>query len=383
MRPFGLAALLILPALASAQATTVNPAVKVKVIGGYLFCDVVVNGQPGHFVLDTGAGVNCLVPEFAQRIGLTKGLDIDATGVGSEPTKGRLVRMSSMKVGEVEAKNLNALVIDLPKILQCDGLIGYDFLKNFVTTIDYQRCEVVFRDPKSFIAPAGIQPVPLRILENHPCVEGSFEGFDGWFTLDTGAGGSISFFKDFLDRNGIREKYPRRLTTITGAGVGGFTTGELAKVHSIVFAGAQLPDVIADFSSNTKGAFASKSTVANVGHDILSKFVFTLDYKGGKAYFRRSPDFTKPCYTARSGLVTDYDGRAHRVVRAEEGTPASEAGFLPGDVLLEVDGTRLDHIHPLELKAQMRKPAGSTLRILVDRNGERKTLRMTLRDLLG
>lgn len=66
--------------------------------------------------------------------------------------------------------------------------------------------------------------------------------------------------------------------------------------------------------------------------------------------------------------VTSVDG-AIVVVAPYEGSPAESAGIQPGDIIREADGIPLTGLHPSEAASLVRGPAGTTVRLLVERDG--------------
>ena len=67
--------------------------------------------------------------------------------------------------------------------------------------------------------------------------------------------------------------------------------------------------------------------------------------------------------------VSTIDG-AIIVVAPYEGSPAESAGIQPGDILREADGVPLTGLHPPEAASLVRGPAGTPVRLLVERDGE-------------
>ncbi|QDT57168.1 hypothetical protein Pan44_52350 [Caulifigura coniformis] len=73
------------------------------------------------------------------------------------------------------------------------------------------------------------------------------------------------------------------------------------------------------------------------------------------------------------------------VAQVAPGTPAHEAGLQAGDVLITTDGVEYQAEEgrpPQSLLRQFARPAGTVLEITVDRAGEHKQFRVTLRDIL-
>jgi predicted aspartyl protease len=109
-----------------------------------------INGKgPYNFVLDTGAGNSVVTPELATQLGLdAKKVEGIARGVGGD-VELKLAALDSLSVGAAKIANSQVVVIDLGKVspkggLIENGIIGYDFLKNFETVIDYPKQRFAF-----------------------------------------------------------------------------------------------------------------------------------------------------------------------------------------------------------------------------------------------
>ncbi|HEX6992554.1 MAG TPA: S41 family peptidase [Gammaproteobacteria bacterium] len=78
------------------------------------------------------------------------------------------------------------------------------------------------------------------------------------------------------------------------------------------------------------------------------------------------------------GLDVKVDGDKVIVVTPLEGAPAAEAGILPGDVLLAVDGVPVDHDHLESTVSRMRGKSGTVVRLTVQRDGFPEPLEFAL-----
>lgn len=107
-----------------------------RVPGGWL-TEVVINGAwTGPLLLDTGASVTLISPAVARAAGLTFGPDTpmgEVQGIAGR-TRGPVVTLTSIQVGEVEARRVRAVVVDLPEGLH--GLLGNSFLARYIFTLD-------------------------------------------------------------------------------------------------------------------------------------------------------------------------------------------------------------------------------------------------------
>ncbi len=78
--------------------------------------------------------------------------------------------------------------------------------------------------------------------------------------------------------------------------------------------------------------------------------------------------------------VENVDG-AITVVSPIDGSPAQAAGLQPGDILREADGVPLTGMDISEAAALVRGPAGTTVRLLIERDGETFAVNIT-RDVI-
>ena len=105
--------------------------------------EVEVNGLgPLRFILDTGASMTVITPAAAKAAGVKPtGQKPTAVGAGGQ-SPARLAKLKSFRVGTHAARNLEVVLLNLSHVekplgIQLDGIIGYNFLRNCVLTIDY------------------------------------------------------------------------------------------------------------------------------------------------------------------------------------------------------------------------------------------------------
>jgi len=74
-------------------------------------------------------------------------------------------------------------------------------------------------------------------------------------------------------------------------------------------------------------------------------------------------------YTGIGAVVNENESGNVIIVRPFEGGPAEQAGLLPGDVILEVEGTDTAGLTLEQAVSEIRGPAGTPVRLLVGRDG--------------
>jgi predicted aspartyl protease len=108
-----------------------------------ILADVYVNGRgPFQFAIDTGTSTTAITPELAKELGVASTPVAPATTGGShvDVTAGTL---KSFQVGGAKVDNMPVVVADFFAMLsnaigaKLDGIVGYNFLRNYKVVIDY------------------------------------------------------------------------------------------------------------------------------------------------------------------------------------------------------------------------------------------------------
>jgi len=108
---------------------------------------VLVNGKgPYQFALDTGAGESVVSSELAKELALDQGEKREALGAGGRVLVS-LSKVNSIAVEFAKLEDLPVVITDL-SLLQLavggklDGILGYNYIKNFKVTIDYPKAKL-------------------------------------------------------------------------------------------------------------------------------------------------------------------------------------------------------------------------------------------------
>ena len=78
------------------------------------------------------------------------------------------------------------------------------------------------------------------------------------------------------------------------------------------------------------------------------------------------------------GAYVDTDGDYLTIVSPIEGSPAEEAGLLPGDKVIAIDGEDMTGMTPEEARLKVLGPEGTTVTITVAREGEPEPLKFVI-----
>ncbi len=111
-----------------------------------------INGKgPFNFIFDTGASMTIIEKQTAEELGLCDRASAtrEALGAGGTLTSS-ILNVDSIKVDNIEARNIQVGVMDLSNLAKCGclgelgGIIGYNFVKDHKVTIDYPKQEIFF-----------------------------------------------------------------------------------------------------------------------------------------------------------------------------------------------------------------------------------------------
>jgi predicted aspartyl protease len=108
-----------------------------------ILVDVYANGRgPFQFAIDTGTSTTAITPELAKQLGVASS-PIGAATTGDAQAQVTAGVLQSFQVGGARSDNLAVVVADFFAMLsnavgaRLDGIIGYNFLRNYKVTLDY------------------------------------------------------------------------------------------------------------------------------------------------------------------------------------------------------------------------------------------------------
>lgn len=98
-----------------------------------------------RFLLDTGASHTCLTPQLVEKLGLVTKGKADALGAAGAMSLA-LTSIDSLAVGGAEVRKLTVAIVNIDHVTKLtkrlDGVLGNDFMRRFVVTIDWKKSRV-------------------------------------------------------------------------------------------------------------------------------------------------------------------------------------------------------------------------------------------------
>ena len=263
---------------------------------GHLLVHPLVNGRdPGWFILDTGAGINCLSKGTVAALGLQTFGAVPAAGVGGTVSS-PFCQPDSLSLGPLTLERPLTVVLDLdflsgPMGRPIGGIVGYGLFARSTVRLDLSTPALRILDASR--GAADLAPpvqegewVPLALAGSIPCVRAAIEGHEGFVKLDTGAGrDTITLHAPAVERLKLLEG--RETTPTRVGGVGGSLPAQKGTLAWIQVGSIRHQDVPAVFATTPKGSFSNPDVLGNMGVGLFEECVLVFDYPRQRMAFVR------------------------------------------------------------------------------------------------
>jgi hypothetical protein len=331
-----------------------------------------VGGTTREFLLDTGSTVSVFDRS------LSSGAPIGQVAVSppSGPSvEKRLYAAPEASVGGLDMRSAGPVLYNdfAPMRAVSDrgvwGLIGMQFLKNYIVQVDFDSQRVRFLDPRTTPRPDWGSAVPMRIGgAGIPEVVGRIEGQEPEiFQIDTGdnEGGNLAhslFERLFPEQRGATAK------NLMFTGMRSSPSGRLPRLS------------VGELSY--RGVVFETARISSLGMTIVRRSVVTFDFPRGTLYLRPGRQFTVEEPADMSGLhLLRLEGRIVTLA-IDPGSPAAQAGMQSGDVILGAAGRPETQRDIVALRQLLRSGSGQMVTLDVLRGDRKIAVELQLRKLL-
>lgn len=353
-------------------------------IENLMYLPVQIGCETRFWLLDTGASMSVIDAEYAREIGLTPqghlkghgfGGNFDLSVVTLPPFKVGCVRVDAQKAFSYEGL---AEGFYEPRAV---GILGFDFLSRFVVRIDYARQTISFFDPAGFTYTGNGALLEAPLKYKTFCFTATVnKRYSGKWTLDLGAF-NTSFHHPFAKKHNLLE---RKGVDRVSRGVSGEYLERTLRFDTFRIGPYQIqaPRISVPLQPDA-GAATRGETIGNIGNSILRHFVLYLDYARQAVIFEPGADFNHSPPEDKSGLVIGKSETGLPViVFIASGTPAQDAGLLPGDVITRINDINVTYFQGIvSICRLLREQAGTQYTLTVQRGNATQKIRLKLREL--
>ena len=357
-----------------------------QLINNHIYLEASLNGHaPVLFMFDTGA-TNVIVAEDAKSFGIAAKGALPGGGFGDKVVPFGVAKVKSVSLGgfaladQVFTTEPGATWVAVEGI-NSDGLVGYEFAKRAVLTIDYAKRTMTFTKPKAFHPPAGVESIAFTFSSHTPMVPGTIDGITGQFELDTGSRGALTLMTPFVKAHGLIARDHATIRGTTGYGVGGPATALIGRAGRLTLGPVAVDAPVVEISTNQSGGGSETHTAGNIGGDILKRFTVTLDYAHRLLWLQPNQPADQPEVFDRSGLwiMRAGDGGID-VADVTTDSPAAKLGLVRGDEIVSVNGKPARDIPLYGLREEFKSAPGTAFELALKRAGGKKSVTLVLAD---
>lgn len=367
---------------------------------GFIIVDVVFQRLlPLKFILDTGAEHTIILKrEYADALNLQSSKRIRLFGSDmSRELYAMIYRNTFLQMVNTQLVRHDIIVLeeDILKLEEfvgttVDGILGAEFFKGMIMQVDYKKQQIVLYNPALFDYSKleDFHKMDLEISSAKPYLMCTTEIVEGKpiktrLLVDTGAALTVLFHNNTDSLMVIPELIVKGNL---GKGLGGEIEGFTGKVHRLQINGLEFRNMLSSFQDLEDILIEESKVKRNgiIGNLLLERFNVFFDFSKLKLYMKPGKNYNKAFDFDKSGMTIFAFGKdlnQYYVKYVMEGSPADEAGILPGDVIKKVGfwSTKWYSLSSLNKKL-MGKP-GKKISLTLERDGNKIQKQIVLRDL--
>jgi len=338
-----------------------------------------------NFVLDTGSGGISLDSATAAYLRVEQKMsDKTVRGIAGvktvEFTYDHTLHMEGLSVDHLDFHINDYDILTSAYGVRIDGIIGYSFLRRYIVSIDYEKMVFEVLTPGTYKYPRGgymLKPqfstLPMQMIGVRDNKE-----ILGKFYFDTGAGLCMLLNEDLVQDSALlRPK--RKLYPTEAEGLGGKKSMNLTVVKEVKVGPYKFRNVPVYVFDDEFNITQYPVLGGLLGNDILRRFNVTLNYPDQQIYIKPNKRYNDSFDYSYSGLGMYLIDGAITVTDIMKKSPAEDAGFVQGDIVLGVDNDLSGNIQSYKTHLQN---AGEKVKVLVSRKGELMVITMKIRSIL-
>jgi hypothetical protein len=403
-----------------------------QLIDNLIFIPLLVNGIELTFLVDSGVEETVLFSLEDKAVELKNKKTIRLVGLGSKEEVEGLKSVGNT----IETKNFRSTNHLVYVILNQDfnlsshvgipvnGIIGYSFLKKHLIEINYKKKKIFVYNENSKIKKKfarGYTQVPLSIEASKPYAQASItldnEIMPIKLLADLGNSDALWLFHD---TESIMQVPNKNFDDYLGQGFSGDITGKRARIAGFEIAGFQFNKPVVAFpdSVSTKHVKMVADRKGSIGGEIFKRFKVVFDYNNSNMYLKKSGNFNLPFFYNKSGIEIKHIGMEwvketvnlkfesatsrYKAIKSDDSnyrvkftlkpiyvvsgfrpnSPAANSGLIKGDILVRINGKKINHYSLKELSSLIKTHKEKWLVMEVSRNNQLYKFTLELKDLL-
>lgn len=338
-----------------------------------------------NFVLDTGSGGISLDSTTCAYLGLKKKMtDRTVRGIAGmrnvEFTYDHTLNMPGIKVENLDFHINDYDILTSAYGMRIDGIIGYSFLRRYIVMINYDQMIFDIFSPGTYKYPRGgylLKPQFTTLPMQMVTVKDNVSITDKYY-FDTGAGLCMLLNEDLVQDSSLLRTKRKKYAT-EAEGLGGKKSMMLTVVKEVRLGPYRFRNVPVYIFDDEFNITSYPVLGGLIGNDILRRFNVILNYPEQQIYIRPNKHYTDSFDYSYTGLQMYLVDGAITITDVMDKSPAKEAGFMPGDIVLGVENNFTGNIQVYKTLLQN---GGARVKVVINRKGELKQVVIRVKNIL-
>jgi hypothetical protein len=349
------------------------------------------NSRPLWFLFST-ASTSVIDTRIAKELGLPVQDKEKSTATGSSIGSGSISGVSLALPG-VTTFNQTVAVLPLEFLSSIlgqpiAGLIGYDFISQFVIEVDYAKRKMNVYAPATYRYYGTGDVLPIKFIHKSPFITVKItmqgrEAVEGTIELATESSGVLVVQRSFAEAHQLLKSVKGfRLGNVGGSEESMSRTLQ-GRVKNIQVGRFMINNPIVSFSQAEADKDATDGD-GQIGGEALRRFRLILDYSRQRIILEPNQHLAEPVEADMSGFEFVAEGEGLKTLTINEvlaNSPAAEAGLQEEDELTAVNGRPVTELS-LEQIRQMLKQEGKEYLLKLKRGSQTQQVKLKTRRLI-
>ncbi|PKG42937.1 aspartyl protease family protein [Psychroflexus sp. MES1-P1E] len=299
---------------------------KFNSVNNLIILSALLNGKPVNFLLDTGVNKTKVFGQVKDSLSLVEAEYISLRSLGSsEPVKAFRTTNNIIDFGPIRGEKQEVYFITDPRFdlssklgINVQGIIGYEFLKDFILRLNYNRNKLrLYQHDKFNRKLNDFDKINFRFIRKKPHIKIPVEFKDGTakelvFLIDAG---SSDAFWIFENKDVVAPK--NSFFDYIGYGLETVIEGMRSKAKSVQLGGYKLKEPRTAYLDSVSAELFTVDRYKDgiLGAEVLRRFVTFFDYKNQNLYLKSNRSFNDNFNYDRSGLFLQYTGEEINTIK--------------------------------------------------------------------
>lgn len=296
-----------------------------------------------RFLFDTGADGMGLKKSVADELGIVAKRQQQASVVGASTEIG-IASGIDMHFDTLTIANQNsALFPNFDEEL--DGLFGANFLRNYITAIDFDKSEIRLYTFGQFNYPTGGTAVALDYSQGVPGIKGEVKlnnqkVVQGDFHFDTGAGYPLILFGPSVNKHHLTDNFEVQYYSTN------YSMGHSSPVSSGIFDYLKIGDLQLNYFTGTLQSYRegdekwSPAGDGSFGIELIRNFNCIINLADKQFYLTPNKNYFQPADFWLRDVQWGFDNGEMVIKQITTGSSAANSGASVKDVVMSINGIK-------------------------------------------